>query len=181
VWQIHRVFGPRAPGVGAVLFLVIAIAVLVFDGDDDQGGDERGGSGGAGREAATVAVTDVVDGDTIHALVDGEDESVRYIGIDTPEVDPSIGVECFGKEASARNKTLVADERVRLVFGAERRDRYGRLLAYVYVGDVFVNAEIVRGGYARTLEIEPNTQRAPLLNRLEQDAANAGRGLWGAC
>ena len=123
----------------------------------------------------------MVDGDTIHALVDGEDESVRYIGIDTPEVDPSIGVECFGKQASERNRELVGGERVRLVFGAEEPDRYGRLLAYVYVGDELINAEMVAGGYARTLEIEPNTDRAPLLNRLEQEAANAGRGLWGAC
>ena len=65
--------------------------------------------------------------------------------------------------------------------GAEERDRYGRLLAYVYVGERFINAEMVQGGYARTLEIEPNTDKAPLLNRLERDAANAGRGLWGAC
>lgn len=177
MWQIHGVFGSRAPGLGAILLLVIAIAILVFDGDDD-GGD---GGGEAVRDGATAEVTEVVDGDTIHAIVDGEDESVRYVGIDTPEVDPSIGVECFGEEASRRNHKLVAGERVRLVFGAERRDRYGRLLAYVYVGDDFVNAEIVRGGYARTLEIEPNTDRAPLLNRLEHEAANAGRGLWGAC
>ena len=83
--------------------------------------------------------------------------------------------------ASERNRELVGGERVRLVFGAERRDRYGRLLAYVYVGDEFVNAAIVRGGFARTLEIEPNTDRAPLFNRLEQEAANAGRGLWARC
>jgi micrococcal nuclease len=179
VWQIHGVFGSRAPGIGAVLLLVAAIAVLVIGGDDD-GGPGRG-AGGSGREAVVAPVTEVVDGDTIHALVGGEDESVRYIGIDTPEVDPSIGVECFGEEASRRNRELVAGERVRLVLGAESRDRYGRLLAYVYVGDRFINADIVRGGYARTLEIEPNTDRSPLLNRLEQEAANEGRGLWGAC
>jgi micrococcal nuclease len=180
VWQIPGVFGSRGPGIGAVVFLVLAAIVLLY------GGEEAGDSGGGGREggdseATTAEVTEVVDGDTIHALVDGEDESIRYIGIDTPEVDPSIGVECFGEEASRRNRELVAGERVRLVFGAESRDRYGRLLAYVYVGDRFINAEIIRGGYARTLEIEPNIDRAPLLNRLEQEAANAGRGLWGSC
>jgi micrococcal nuclease len=171
-------FGSRAPGLGAVAFLLIAAAYLLFAGDD-AGEDERDGR--AGAETAGVRVTEVVDGDTIHALVDGEDESVRYIGIDTPEVDPQVGVECFGERASERNRELVAGERVRLVYGAERRDRYGRLLAYVYVGDRLVNAELVAGGFARTLEIEPNTDRAPLLNRLEQQAANAGRGLWGAC
>ena len=68
-----------------------------------------------------------------------------------------------------------------LVFGAERRDRYDRLLAYVYTGERFVNAAIVRAGYARTLEIAPNMDFAPRLARLQQVAANAGRGLWTAC
>ncbi len=181
MWQIHGVFGSRAPGIGAVAFLVLAVIVLLYGGGEDAGDGGGGGRGDGDPGTATGEVTEVVDGDTIHALVDGEDESIRYIGIDTPEVDPSIGVECFGEQASRRNRELVTGERVRLVFGAERRDRYGRLLAYVYVGERFVNAEIVRGGYARTLEIEPNTGRAPLLNRLEQEAANAGRGLWGAC
>ncbi len=167
---------PRLPGIGAVAVLLIAVAYLVFGGDD-----ERGGSSERSRGDETVAVTSVVDGDTIHATVDGVDESIRYIGIDTPEVDPSIGVECFGREASERNKALVGGERVRLVFGAEERDRYGRLLAYVYVGEKLINAELVAGGYAQTLEIEPNTDQAALFDRLERDAASAGRGLWDAC
>jgi micrococcal nuclease len=70
---------------------------------------------------------------------------------------------------------------VRLVFDAERRDVYGRLLAYVYVGDRFVNAALVRRGYARTLEIAPNTRFADLFDRLQRAAANAGKGLWGTC
>ncbi len=166
--------------MGALLLLAAVVAVLLLAGRDDGGSDADSGGSGSGR-AVTAPVTEVVDGDTIHATVEGKDESVRYIGIDTPEVDPSIGVECFGKEASERNDELVAGEDVRLVTGAEERDRYGRLLAYVYVGERFINAEMVQGGYARTLEIEPNTDKAPLLNRLERDAANAGRGLWGAC
>ncbi len=70
---------------------------------------------------------------------------------------------------------------VTLVLGAERRDRYGRLLAYVYLGDRFVNAAILRAGYARTLAIAPNTDFADRFTRLQQSAANAGRGLWGSC
>jgi micrococcal nuclease len=127
------------------------------------------------------SVTEVVDGDTAHVSIDGHDETVRFIGIDTPEVDPSIGVECFGKQASERNHELIDGERVRLEVGTEERDKYGRLLAYVYVGDEFINAELVRGGYAQTLEIPPNTDKAQFLGELEREAADAGRGLWGAC
>ena len=70
---------------------------------------------------------------------------------------------------------------MRLVFGVERRDVYGRLLAYVYLGDRFVNAELVRRGLARTLTIPPNDRFAARFKRLEMAAARAGRGLWGAC
>ena len=92
------------------------------------------------------------------ALPSGE-EPVRYIGIDTPEsVKPGSPVECFAKRASAFNERLVAGERVRLVRDVEERDRYGRLLAYVYrVRDgLFVNAELVRRGYATVATFPPN-------------------------
>jgi micrococcal nuclease len=102
--------------------------------------------------------------------------------VDTPEtVKPGEPVQCFGPEASDFNHELVDGERARLVFDAERRDAYDRLLAYVYVGDVFVNAELIEGGYARTLEIEPNTAQAARFARLEQEASSAGRGLWDVC
>jgi len=174
------VFGsPRAPGITAIVILVAAIALLVAGGEDDDGGDEGGGRGGA---PVVVEVTRVVDGDTVEVSLGGETEDVRYIGVDTPEsVAPGQPVECFGKTASRFNARLVDGERVRLVFGDERRDRYGRLLAYVYAGPLFVNAELVRQGYARTLTIEPNTDRAELFARLEQAAGDAGRGLWGSC
>jgi micrococcal nuclease len=127
-------------------------------------------------------VTRVVDGDTAEVELDGGEEDVRYIGIDTPEsVAPGQPVECYGHAASDLNEELVEGEQVRLVFDDEPRDKYGRLLAYVHQGDLFVNAELVRRGYARTLEIAPNTDHAPLFDRLEQQAAVAGRGLWGAC
>ena len=129
-----------------------------------------------------VPVVDVVDGDTIEVVLDGVTEDVRYIGVDTPEsVAPGEPVECFGKRASDFNARLVAGQRVRLVFDAERRDVYGRLLAYVYVGERFVNAALVRRGYARTLTIAPNDAFAGLFDRLQRSAGNAGRGLWGAC
>lgn len=178
------------PGIGAILLAVVAIAVLLFDGDEGEGG--RGKSGqpdsptrpGTGTQGGGVfaEVTRVVDGDTVEVALGGSEEDVRYIGIDTPEsVAPDQPVECFGERAGDVNRELVEGERIRLVFDGERRDRYGRLLAYVYVGDVFVNAQLVRLGYARTLTIEPNTDRAALFDKLEQAAGNAGRGLWGAC
>lgn len=162
------------------LSLLIALALLAAGCDGSDGGDGRDEEPEPGDEVR-VRVLEVIDGDTITVALDGEAEDVRYIGIDTPEVDPSIGVECFGDQAGDRNEELVGGKRVRLVFDDELRDRYGRLLAYVYLGERFINAELVRGGFARTLTIEPNTNRAGLFDRLEQAAGVAGRGLWSAC
>jgi micrococcal nuclease len=173
-------FGARGPSLGAVVLLAIVVAALLRGCDD--GGDEGNPNGGipTGREA-TGEVVEVTDGDTIEVELPSGVEDVRYIGVDTPEVDPNVGVECFGSDASELNAELVDGKRVRLVFDAERRDRYGRLLAYVYAGDTFVNAELLRRGAARTLTIAPNDSFAARFARLAQEAANAGRGLWGAC
>jgi len=174
---------PRAPSLGAVALLAILLAILIgSDGQDDS--PSRAGESPPAPAAGelVVSVVDVVDGDTIEVRIEGEIEDVRYIGIDTPEsVAPGQPVECFGVEASEENERLVAGRRVRLDFDAERRDRYGRLLAYVYVGERFINAELVRGGFATTLEIAPNDSFAGLFDRLQQEAGNAGSGLWSAC
>jgi len=132
--------------------------------------------------SAVASVTRVVDGDTVEVRLGGEVEDVRYIGVDTPEtVKPDTPVQCFGPQASAFNHRFVEGRRVRLVFGVERRDVYGRLLAYVYLGRRFVNAELLRRGLARTLTIPPNDRYAGRFKRLEVAAARSGRGLWGAC
>jgi len=175
--------GGRGVGAGSVAVLVILILVLLI-GDREGGEGGPSGSGGSERagEAVSADVSRVVDGDTIEVDLGGEEEDVRYIGIDTPEtVKPDTPVQCYGPEASERNHELVEGQRVRLVFDRERRDVYGRLLAYVYVGDDFINGDLIEGGYARTLEIEPNTSRAEQLARLQREASDAGRGLWGAC
>ncbi len=157
--------------------LAILIVVLVSSGD---GGDDE--EDAKQPRALDARVTRVVDGDTVEARVDGATEDVRYIGVDTPEsVKPDTPVECYALEASHFNERLVEGEAVRLEFDAERRDPYGRLLAYVYLGDRFVNAELVRRGYATTLTIPPNDRFADLFDRLEREASAAGRGLWGAC
>jgi micrococcal nuclease len=175
-------FGPRLPSAGAVVLLIAGMALLFLTKGEgeDEGRDRRGEPLGKSVDALVVRV---VDGDTAQmALQSGGEEGVRFIGVDTPEsVAPGEPVECFGKKASRFTEGLIEGERVELRFGAERRDIYDRLLAYVYLGDEFVNAELVRLGYARTLEIAPNVDYAGKFGRLQQQAANAGRGLWGAC
>jgi micrococcal nuclease len=159
--------------LGSCLLLVVAALLILRPW---EGGEDRGPA------AADALVVRAVDGDTIEARVGGEVEDVRYIGVDTPEtVKPGAPVQCFGPRASSFNHRLVEGRRVRLVFGVERRDDYGRLLAYVRLGRRFVNAELVRRGLARSLTIPPNDRFAPLFQRLELRAARAGRGLWGAC
>jgi micrococcal nuclease len=96
-------------------------------------------------------------------------------------VKPDTPVQCYALAARHFNERLVDGKRVRLAFDAERRDVYGRLLAYVHLGKTFVNAELVRRGYARTLTIPPNDRFAARFDRLEQAASDAGRGLWGRC
>jgi micrococcal nuclease len=156
----------------ATLIVLAAVAALggraLLDGGV-AGGDE------------TARVERVVDGDTI-VLAGGD--RVRYIGVDTPEsVKPGTPVQCYAKAASRFNARLVAGERVRLRYDAERQDRYGRTLAYVYRerDGLFVNAELVRRGFATTLTIPPNVAHADDFRRLARGARRAGRGLWSAC
>jgi micrococcal nuclease len=158
------------------LVLLVALAAVAALG----GGAllQRGESAGSTEKAR---VQRVVDGDTI-VLAGGE--RVRYIGVDTPEsVKPGTPVQCFAKAAAHENERLVAGERVRLRYDAERRDRYGRLLAYVYRSrdGLFVNAELVRRGFATTLTIPPNVAHAAEFRTLARSARTHGRGLWSAC
>jgi micrococcal nuclease len=151
-----------------------------------------GSDGGSAEPSGPISarVTHVVDGDTIDVeLPDGDDDTVRYIGIDTPEtVKPGTPVQCGGPRAHAVNEDLVGGRTVTLRLDAEHRDVYGRLLAYVYLPatrpgghPLFVNAELVRRGLARTLTIPPNDSFAALFARLAAQAGAAGRGLWGRC
>jgi micrococcal nuclease len=171
-------------GTAGALALLALLVYLLLAGGDPAGDADPGprDADDAARGPARAAVLRVVDGDTIEVELDGSEEDVRYIGVDTPEtVKPGEPVQCYGPEASERNHRLVEGRFVRLVFDSELRDDYGRLLAYVYVGDRFVNAALVRGGYARTLAIPPNTSRAAELDELQQRAASSGAGLWRAC
>lgn len=162
------------------LIVLAALALALIPLLGDLGPSSRPSTSGGG----VARVERVVDGDTIKVDLDGRTERVRYIGVDTPEtVKPGTGVQCFGHEASARNSALVAGREVRLVVGDEARDRYGRLLAYVYrtSDDTFVNEALVRDGYARTMTIPPNDRYAPRFAALQARARSDGRGLWGRC
>lgn len=162
-------------GLGSIVLLLVGAALLLRPWEGVTGAP-------AGPAEATALVTRVVDGDTVEARIDGALEDIRYIGVDTPEtVKPDTPVQCFGPRASAFNHRLVEGRRVRFVFGTERRDIYGRLLAYAYLGPRFVNAELLRRGLARTLAIPPNTRFASRFSRLESGAARDGVGLWGTC
>lgn len=124
-------------------------------------------------------VVRVVDGDTVHVRIGDRVEKVRYIGVNTPEVHhPTKGEEPGGREASEVNRRLVAGKRVRLELDVQERDRYGRLLAYVWAGDTMVNAELVRLGYAQVMTIPPNVRHQALFVTLQREARQAGRGLW---
>jgi micrococcal nuclease len=142
-------------------------------------------SGGASGGPSRSVITRVVDGDTIHVSIGGSDETVRLIGINTPEtVDPRTPVECFGPEASRHTKALLPKgTEVRLVRDVEARDKYGRLLAYVYkVADgTFVNLELARDGFADLLTFPPNVAHVADFTTAVQQARTARRGLWAAC
>jgi micrococcal nuclease len=156
-----------------VLVLVVAVGLVLRAGREDA------------PAASDATVVRVVDGDTIVArLGTGREERVRYIGVDTPEsVKPGTPVQCFAEAASEFNASLVEGRRVRLVGDVEARDRYGRLLAYVYrePDEVFVNAELVRQGYARPATFPPNVRFAGRFAALAAEAREAARGLWKAC
>ena len=126
-----------------------------------------------------VLVTRVIDGDTIQ--IEGG-AKVRYIGIDTPEtVDPRTSVQCYGKEAAAKNRELVEGKRVRFEKDVSETDKYGRLLRYVFIGENFVNETLVRGGYAFSLPYPPDVKYQDSFDKAQEFARENDKGLWGSC
>ena len=164
----------------AVVALVVGLALLLAKRGD-----------GAGNDAATTAdqgaasVVRVVDGDTMVVRLDGGDEKLRLIGIDTPEsVATDRPNECFGKEATTQLTKLVPPgTAIRIARDVEPRDRYNRLLGYVYRAsdDLFVNEDMVAKGFAEAKEYPPNTAMEGPLEAAESRARAAKAGFWGAC
>jgi micrococcal nuclease len=166
----------RFSGYGSAALLILAALILLRPWEDGVF------SSGDVPPSARAVVARVVDGDTFEARIGGKVVDVRLIGVDTPEtVKPGEPVQCYGPQASRFAHRAFEGRRARLVFGVERHDIYGRLLAYAYIDHRFLNAELIRRGLARTLAIPPNTRHSALFERLQLQAARAGRGLWGAC
>ena len=163
----------------SLALLAVALAALaVVLVSRSRGSDDAAGATLSGR------VVRVVDGDTIRVALGGRVERVRYIGIDTPEsVKPGTPAQCYAHRAAAENARLVGGRRVRLVLDVESRDRFGRLLAYVYraADGLLVNAALVRRGFARTLTIPPDVRFAARFRALAARARQEHRGLWSAC
>ncbi len=176
---------PRRGRRSAVTILVAlaALAALAVGGCGSTGtaGPATGDTGAPG----TAVVSRVVDGDTIVIDLGGQQEKVRLIGIDTPETkSPTKPVQCYGKEASAHMAELLpSGTPVRLERDVEERDKYGRLLAYVYrVSDgLFVNLDLAQGGYADALRIAPNVAHAEEFQAAVDGAHRQDSGLWGTC
>ncbi|MBI2590859.1 MAG: thermonuclease family protein [Candidatus Blackburnbacteria bacterium] len=123
-----------------------------------------------------VTVTRVVDGDTIE--IEGG-QRVRYIGIDTPEtVKPGTPVQCFGKHAADNNKELVLGKKVRLEKDVSEVDKYGRLLRYVWVEEIFVNDYLVRNGYAQASTYPPDVKYQSQFAAAQKEAQENQIGLW---
>ncbi len=120
-------------------------------------------------------VARVIDGDTVE-LSDGR--KVRYIGIDAPE---STKKTCFGEESTNKNKELVEGKKARLEKDVSDTDRYGRLLRYVYVEDIFVNEYLVREGYARSSTYPPDVKFQNQFKEAEKEARENSKGLWNSC
>ncbi|MCA9332749.1 thermonuclease family protein, partial [Candidatus Saccharibacteria bacterium] len=131
----------------------------------------------------TYQVTKVDDGDTIEVLMNGKTETIRFIGIDTPEVhDPRKPVQCFGIAASNFTKSRLENKRVRLESDplSTNRDRYNRLLRYIYVEDLLLNAEIVQEGYGFANLGFPFT-KSEEFEKFQKQAKEQQKGLWKNC
>jgi len=196
----------RFPGLllAALLAALLAGGCPTSDDDDDSASDDDGADDDAGDDddswygldpstlpagpnpcqaPALAEVLQVFDGDT--ALMDmpsGPHESVRFIGIDTPETGYNgYPDECYAQEAKTFAEEQLYPDRVWLTFDGECRDPFDRLLAYIHTRDGFFEIDCLAGGFARTLAIEPNTSFADEFAQVESAAMATDAGLWGVC
>ena len=138
-----------------------------------------------GGQADLGKIAHVIDGDTVDIDINGRTERVRLIGVDTPETKhPTKPIECFGPEASAYlTQLLPKGTAVRIERDVEARDRYGRMLLYLYLGsnDLFINLDLVARGFGTPMSIEPNTFYRNDFVHAATQAEASNMGLWKAC
>jgi micrococcal nuclease len=158
----------RRHGIGNLFLAVLLLPLLLYACATDSG------------QAEGYVVTRVVDGDTIIVDMDGTEERVRLIGVDTPEsVHPDRARNVpYGAVASAFAKDALEGRRVDLEFDAQERDRYGRLLAYVYIDGEMFNKTLLSEGHAQISTYPPNVRYVDTFTRLQTDARERGAGLW---
>lgn len=171
----------------SALFVVIYILIQSFQSSQvpkvaSPSAQLRQDATRSGLTAATPSgtlarVTRIVDGDTIKI---DTGETVRYIGMNTPEtVDPKRPVECYGHEASLKNKELVEGKTVTLEKDVLDKDKYGRLLRYVWIGDTMINELLVQEGYAQVSTFPPDVKYKDRFIEAQRQAAEEKKGLWG--
>jgi endonuclease YncB( thermonuclease family) len=158
------------------LWLVMAALLMLAACDEispgsNSGNGGNGGGGSSGGTGETGVVTRVIDGDTIDVNINGQVTRIRYVGVNTPESDEA----CY-TEATNANKGYVEGKTVTLVRDSSNTDRYDRLLRFVYVGNVFVNAELVKAGYAEAVLYEPDDGHHDEFVEYERQSQRAGRG-----
>ena len=128
-------------------------------------------------------VSSIIDGDTIRVIINGKSEKVRLLGIDSPESsDPRKSVQCFAKEATNKLKNLINGKTVKLVIDKTQsdKDKYGRLLRFIYLNGKDIDAEMIKEGFAFSYKQYPTTKLNEY-NKLEKLAREQNKGLWGNC
>lgn len=175
---MSNIFNSRPKNKVEALFYAliygIIILIITYSATEDDGN-----SLGETQDNTTVLVSRIVDGDTVQ-LATGE--TVRYIGIDTPETKhPNEPIGCYGEAAAEKNSDLVLNKLVRLEKDVSETDRYGRLLRYVWIGDQMINEVLVEEGFARSASFPPDIRYQERFRVAEEEARNKGLGLWGAC
>jgi len=125
------------------------------------------------QKTQEAVVYRAIDGDTVE-LVNGQ--KVRYIGIDSPEIENKT--ECFGQQAKTANANYVEGKTVKLEKDVSETDEYGRLLRYVYVGNLLINEELIKGGYAKVATFPPDVKYLSRFKGMEKQAKDMKLGLW---
>lgn len=166
------IYPPLVFLIGAVLVYSLYACTFGFDPNQSPPDGSTGNTGGTVPDGEMAQVLNVVDGDTIDVrMSSGRTEAVRYVGVNTPERD-----EVCYREAKEANRIFVEGKTVRLVKDVSDRDRYDRLLRYIYVDTLFVNRALVEQGYAEVVSYPPDNAQYDLFLRLEQEATSGRRG-----